>query len=90
MIQKTNKDLSLFWVRNCKKMDAVFFFHQGDADVQIIKKTWKMAEEVDTVFIGDDTDLLVLLLYHDEPRKNMFFEPEPKKNAMGRVWISSK
>ena len=67
-------------------MDAVFFFHQGDADVQIIKKTWKMAEEVDTVFIGDDTDLLVLLLYHDEPHKHMFFAPEPKKNAKGRVW----
>ena len=64
----------------------MLFFYQGDADVQIVKRALEMAEEVDTVLIGDDTDLLVLLLYHDEPRKNMFFAPEPKKNAKSRVW----
>ena len=45
------------------------------------------AETRNTVLVGDDTDLLVLLLHHLLPLENkIYFAPEPKKNAKGRVW----
>ena len=45
------------------------------------------AETRNTVLVGDDTDLLVLLLHHLLPLENkIYFAPEPKKNATGRVW----
>ena len=37
--------------------------------------------DVETVIVGDDTDLLVLLIYHDPlDKNNLLFVPEPKKN----------
>ena len=46
-----------------------------------------MANEQSTVLVGDDTDLLVLLLHHSIiTSKDLFFAPEPKKNAKRRVW----
>ena len=60
---------------------------QGDADTLIVQKAIESTHEQDTALIGDDTDLLVLSLYHvKETRHNLFFAPEPKKNAKKRVW----
>ena len=40
-----------------------------------------------TVVVGDDTDLLVLLIYHTKLIHNeIFFIPEPKKNSKCRIW----
>ena len=37
--------------------------------------------------MGDDTDLLVLLIFHGQPQgKDMFFVPEPQKNSKACVW----
>ena len=37
--------------------------------------------------MGDDTDLLVLLIYHTKLIHNeIFFIPEPKKNSKCRIW----
>ena len=46
------------------------------------------AEAVDTVLVGDDTDLLVLLLFHAKPNNKykILFAPEPKQNTKSRVW----
>ena len=42
---------------------------------------------MDAVLIGDDTDLLVLLLPHMPPQsKDIFFASDRKKNTKGRVW----
>ena len=42
--------------------------------------TLKSAETKPTVLLGDDTDLLVLLLAHvDTCHEPVFFAPEPKK-----------
>ena len=42
----------------------------------------KSAETKPTVLIGDDTDLLVLLLANaDLSHEPVFFAPEPKKNV---------
>eukprot|EP00057_Strongylocentrotus_purpuratus_P008459 XP_011662933.1 PREDICTED: meiosis 1 arrest protein [Strongylocentrotus purpuratus] len=40
------------------------------------------AATTDTVLIGDDTDLLILLIYHTNLDScDLFFQPEPKKNV---------
>ena len=63
------------------------FYASSDADVLIAQKTIESASVQDTVLVGDDTDLIVLLLYHSNPiGKGLFFAPEPKKNAKQRVW----
>ena len=37
--------------------------------------------------VGDDTDLLVLLIFHAQHQgKDIFFVPEPLKNSKARVW----
>ena len=43
------------------------FYALSDADVLIAQKAIKSASVQDTVLVGDDTDLLVLLLYHSNP-----------------------
>ena len=62
-------------------------FSHPNADVLIAQKTIESASVQDTVLVGDDTDLFVLLLYHSNPTgKGLFFAPEPKKNAKPWVW----
>ena len=59
----------------------------ADADSLIVQKAIESAHIQDTVLVGDDTDLLVLSLHHlQEATNNLFFAPEPKKNAKKRVW----
>ena len=51
--------------------------------------TLKSAETKPTVLLGDDTDLLVLLLAHvDTCHEPVFFAPEPKKRQkkQSRIW----
>ena len=63
------------------------FHAPSDADVLIAKKAVESADTQDTALVGDDTDLLVLLLYHSKLTSNeLFFAPEPKKNAKNRIW----
>ena len=50
------------------------FNDQADADLLIVQETIKSASSMDTILIGDDTDLLVLLLHHfPQHGKNIFF-----------------
>ena len=42
----------------------------------IVKKMVDTAESIDTILVGDDTDLLVLLIFHAQ---DIFFVLEPKK-----------
>lgn len=61
----------------------------GDADLLIVKKTIESAARQNTVLIADDTDLLVLLLYHaTDTQYNIFLKPEPKKQSLKspRTW----
>ena len=54
-----------------------------DADVLIVKKAIDVSQTANTAVIGDDTDLLVLLLYRARNIKSfdIFFHPEPKQFA---------
>ena len=56
---------------------------KGDADVMIVDTTITKARDQTTVLIGEDTDLLVQLLYHAEmDAKELFFRPEPRQRDM--------
>ena len=60
----------------------------GDADLLIVQKSVESASAVNTVSIGDNTDLLILLIYHANLDScSLFFKPEPKKSTKNsRVW----
>ena len=60
----------------------------GDADLLIVQKAVQSATSCNTVLVGDDTDLLVLLCHHASLESHdLFFCPEPKKNTkQPRIW----
>ena len=60
----------------------------GDADLLIVKTAVASARTNNTVLVGDDTDLLVLLCYHaSKDGFDLYFRPEPKANVRGTcVW----
>ena len=69
-------------MRNCEVHHA-----PGDADL-IVQKAVETATRVNTVLVGDDTDLLILLCYHASVDcRSIYFRPEPKKGTKKpRVW----
>ena len=60
----------------------------GDADLLIVQKAVASAAMVNTVLVGDDTDLLILLCYHASlDSHSILFRPEPKKTTKNpRLW----
>jgi len=68
------------------------FQAKGDADTLIVRTAVDSAQLVDTVLVGDDTDLLVLLCHHAESvSKDLYFRPEPKSNSNKyRMWDIKK
>lgn len=54
----------------------------------IVQTALQSSKTVNTVLVGEDTDLLVLLLHHaDKDGKELYFRPEPKENAKNvRLW----
>ena len=65
---------------------------KGDA-VMIVDTAITKARGQMTVLIGEDTDLLVLLLYHAEmDAKELFFRPEPRQRDMTvrKLWDMKK
>ena len=57
--------------QNCQAHHAA-----GDADLLIVQKAVESAATTDTVLIGDDTDLLILLIYHTNLKScDLFFQP---------------
>ena len=61
-------------VSGCKVQHAT-----SDADLLIVQTAVTLAGECETALVGDNTDLLVLLLYHAGGNKHdIYFRPEPK------------
>lgn len=55
----------------------------------MVKTAVACADKQDTILIGDDTDLLVLLCFHaNDTQYNVFFRPEPRKQSQrpSRCW----
>ena len=57
-----NKRRLINLIRNELKGCNVTYSSKGDADVDIVKTTLKASEFIDTTLVGEDTDLLILLL----------------------------
>ena len=61
----------------------------ADADVLIVKTAVAIAQHLDTVVVGDDTDLLIFLCSSscDTPNR-LFLRPEPNQTTAkpGRIW----
>ena len=71
-----------------QKVNCQTCHSQADADLLIVQTAVESARRMNTVLIGDDTDLLVLLCYYTEmDTHELFFQPEPKANSRRRrVW----
>ncbi len=62
---------------------------RGDADLLIVTTALEAAIKTCTVVVGDDTDLLILLLYHMTAEScNIYLRPEPKQSMKKqlKVW----
>ena len=65
-----------------KKNNCEVHHASGVVDLLIVMKAVQSANSNNTVLVGDDTDLLVLLCYHASIESHdLFFCPEPKKNT---------
>ena len=85
---KENKQRFIFMLdEELSQIGCTVFHDTGDADCLIVKKTMESAAENNVVLVGDDTDLLVLLLHQQyEDKHDVYFAPEPKKKNL-KVWI---
>ena len=55
---------------------------EGDADKLIFKTVVESARDRNTVLVGDDTDLLVLLCFYTHSDSlDLYFKPETKANS---------
>lgn len=79
---RQNKQRFIFMLsEELQKNNCETYHASGDADLLIVQKTVQSANVTNTVLVGDDTDLLVLLCYYASlEAHDLFFCPEPKKN----------
>ncbi|XP_076040893.1 uncharacterized protein LOC143025304 [Oratosquilla oratoria] len=86
---KTNKQRFIHFLSDKLERAGCSTEHaKHDADVLIVQTALAFARTRDTVLIGDDTDLLVLLLYHADMTANELFLVSESKQATKsrRVW----
>lgn len=87
---KENKQRFVNMLGDCLEDDGIKVRHaSGDADVLIVLTAIESAQHHDTVLIGEDTDLLILLLHHiKDAKNNVFFRSEPRKMSLKptRCW----
>ena len=70
-----NKQNFINMLGQCQQENGIYVQHAtGDADLLIVQTAINYTETNDTVIIGEDTDLLVLMCYHyDTHKHNLFF-----------------
>ncbi len=89
LANKTNKQLFINLLSESLAQAASVISHaQQDADLLIVKTTVQSAEVNYTILVRDDTNLLILLIYHANLQaKQIFSAPEIKPNSKtNRVW----
>ena len=60
---------------------------RADADVLIVQTAIQQATSTETVLVGDDTDLFVLLCFHASTSgKQLYFSPEPKNGESAKAY----
>ena len=88
LANSTNKQHFINLLGNYLGKKCKVFHAPGDADVLIVQKAVESALQKETALVGEDTDLLILLIFHASlDSHNIFFRPEPKKNVRKpKVW----
>ena len=78
--------------RNLQTIGCKTIHARADADTLIVETAINSARTMDTVLMGDDTDLLILFCYHaDMNSKDIFFQPQLKSNSTKcMVWDIKK
>jgi len=71
-------------VKRLEQYDNQVMSASGDADLLTAKTGVEATSKSDTVLVGDDTDLLVLLCFYHKMSTsyNLYFMPEPKKGSL--------
>ena len=68
------------FTKELEKLGCVVDSAKQDTDVLIVQTTIASAQTKDIILVGDDTELLVLLLHHaDIDSNDIFFSPENTK-----------
>ena len=86
---KANKQRFIHYLSDNQERAGSSVDHAKDnADVLIEMTAVASARHKETLLIGDDTDLLVLLLHHAEmDGHEVFLKPEPNKSAQqNKIW----
>ena len=69
------------------KNNCTVYHAKLDAEFLIVQKAVETAEYSNTVVVGDDTDLLVVLIHHTKLIHNeICIILEPKKNSKCGIW----
>ena len=67
--------------RHLQQNNIVVINAEADADVLVVQTAIESAASNNTVLVGDDTDLLILLCYNSKStNRELYFRPEPKSN----------
>ena len=88
LLSNSNKQAFIILLGSHLEKKGMRVIHaEDDADLLIVKTALQMAKQDSTVLIGEDTDLLILALFHFKDEKEQFFTCEPKeKNTKSDVW----
>ena len=66
--------------RYLQQANCQVYYSTADADLLTVNKAVESSRTMDTVLVGDDTDLLILLCHHAELHAfDLFFQPEPRE-----------
>ena len=90
LANNSNKQQFINLLSDCLKNNKCEVHHApSDADVLIVQTAIQSAKSHNTVLVGEDTDLLILLCYYaDSSSYNIFFRPEPKKSTIKPTFFS--
>ena len=90
LANKSNKQRFIYMLGSkLGKEECEVVYSEGDADFDIVNKAISVSTDIAAVIVGEDTDLLILLLHHaKKDRKSIYFSPQQKQNAKkkARVW----
>lgn len=91
LLNKMNKQKFIQLLSSELVKNSFMIYHaDNDADLLIVEKTIESAQKQNSALIGDDTDLLILLLHHaKEVPFNIYFVPQ-HKSKKAKVWDIKK
>ena len=89
--KKNKQSFILLLSRSLEQIGCHVSHARRDADMLIVQTAIQSASRSNTVLIGDDTDLLILLCFHTpiDSSHEIFFRPEPKSGThtkLPRCW----